>query len=193
MEDMRLIRAGIDIIALARLSRVLKRNPRFFLPLCSAQEKPELCSDQYEGLWRAACLWTVKEATAKCLGTGFWRQNVEWPDVIVQDMNFAPLHHLAQQDLDFATLDTALDTALDTVLDTVSDTTRTKTIQVSIQLSGTAQKLFPHAVFKGHFELFTSSSLKSQAHALATNMSSRIDELSTTQLYALARVEMYQY
>ena len=72
---------------ISRLSRVLKRSPRLFSSLCIDEEKAEFCSSVGSGLLWAACLWTAKEAAVKCLGTGFWRQGVEWTDLTVASLS----------------------------------------------------------------------------------------------------------
>lgn len=162
---MNLNHVGVDLIALARLSRVLRRNPKLFMPLCQSQEKPELCSAEGEGLYRAACLWTIKEATAKCLGTGFWRQNIEWTDVLVQDLNFVGLS-------DDSTKNTF--------------TYKTQEISVGILLSGAAKELYPQAILKGQFEVFVG---EVSIEKVERDHRSLLVEPS---LHGLARVQMYQ-
>ena len=162
---MQLTSVGVDIIALARLSRVLRRNPKLFMPLCRSEEQPELCSADGEGLYRAACLWTVKEATAKCLGTGFWRHSVEWTDVLVQDIKLKSLSHCS-------------------IKNTFMQNPHV--ISVAITLSGAAKELYPCATLKGQFELLLSEvsreKLEGGNHSL----------LMGTSLHGLARVQMYR-
>ena len=135
MNSSQLNSVGVDIIALDRLSRVLNRNPRLFIPLCRSEEQPELCSAQGVGLWRAACLWTVKEATAKCLGTGFWRHDVEWSDVLIRGIDFTQLSKSSPQ---------------------LFSCQESCSVDLEIELFGAAQMLYPQGVLKGQFELIKS-------------------------------------
>ena len=84
---------GVDVIALERLARVLRRTPRLFAGLCQPQERADWCRAEGEGLAWAALLWTSKEAAAKCLRTGLWRAGVDWPDleVLLLDERGAPI------------------------------------------------------------------------------------------------------
>ena len=150
---------GVDIIALDRLSRVLNRNPRLFMPLCRSEEQPELCNAQGAGLWRAACLWTAKEATAKCLGTGFWRHNVEWSDVLIKGIDFTHLSKSSPQ--------------LFSCQDSCS-------VELEIELFGAAQMLYPQGVLKGQFELIKSEDTYG---SLVQDSSCSLHGLARVQLY----------
>jgi len=72
---------GLDVISLPRLSRVLERSPRLFRRVCGASERLEWVGSTGAGLAWAAALWVSKEASVKCLGTGFWREGLDWPDL----------------------------------------------------------------------------------------------------------------
>lgn len=74
---------GIDLISLGRLSKVLKRSPNLLRALCQESERSHRCHHEGAGLIWASMLWTCKEAAVKCIGTGFWRQGVEWRDVCI--------------------------------------------------------------------------------------------------------------
>lgn len=78
-----LLAIGVDVLALERLSEVLTRSPRLFRRVCSAQERLEWIGVEGASLAWAAGLWVTKEASVKCLGTGFWREGVDWPDLDV--------------------------------------------------------------------------------------------------------------
>ena len=78
-----LISIGVDLIALDRLSNVLQRSPHLFDRLCAQQERADKCGPIGNSLRWAAMLWTGKEAAVKCLGTGFWRAGVDWPNLIM--------------------------------------------------------------------------------------------------------------
>ena len=97
--------------------------PNLFQSLCSPEESPELCHFEGEGLIHAAYLWTVKEATAKCLGTGFWRMGVEWTDVVVNPLSTQTI--------------------------TPSEPVR----KVTVSLQGTARHLRRDSYIHGYFEL----------------------------------------
>ena len=79
----RLIAVGVDVLTLERLSRALTRSPRLFSRLCASTEGLEHVKAERAGLAWAAALWVSKEASVKCLKTGFWREGVDWPQVVV--------------------------------------------------------------------------------------------------------------
>lgn len=74
---------GLDVLSLVRLSSVLKRSPMLFRRVCGPQERLEWTGAEGEALAWSAALWVTKEASVKCIGTGFWRQGVDWPDLNV--------------------------------------------------------------------------------------------------------------
>ena len=81
--DGQLVGVGVDVIHLHRLARAMKRNPLFFDRLAHTTEHPEWTSYDSIGLAWAGYLWTGKEAVAKALKTGVWREGIDWPDLCV--------------------------------------------------------------------------------------------------------------
>lgn len=74
---------GLDILSLERLSKVLKRSPNLFKRICAPQEYVQWTGAEGAQLAWSAALWVSKEASIKCVGTGFWRQGIDWPDLDV--------------------------------------------------------------------------------------------------------------
>ena len=79
---------GIDSIALHRLAKSLRRHPYMFQRLSMREELPQHIHCTGMGLLWACCLWTGKEAIAKCLKTGIWREGVTWADLGVGSESF---------------------------------------------------------------------------------------------------------
>ena len=74
---------GVDVMSAARLSRALQRSPRLFERLCAPEERWEWTAPEGAGLAWACALWCAKEAAVKTLRTGFWREGIDWPMVVV--------------------------------------------------------------------------------------------------------------
>ena len=83
VSELSLIGVGVDVIHLHRLSKAIKRNPRFFDRLAHSSEYPQWTGHDSIGLLWAGYLWTGKEGVAKALKTGVWREGIDWPDLIV--------------------------------------------------------------------------------------------------------------
>lgn len=77
-EGLRLAGVGIDLAHVPRLAQVVQRRRRVLTLICAEEERPEAADAR-----RAAELWTGKEAAVKALGTGMWREGVNWSDVRV--------------------------------------------------------------------------------------------------------------
>ncbi len=72
------MRTGVDLLHLPRFQQVLKRfDQRFLDKVFTARERSE-CAGQVRSL---AGRFAMKEATAKALGTGLWREGVAWRDI----------------------------------------------------------------------------------------------------------------
>lgn len=66
---------GVDVVRVERITRVRSRHD-LLAHVCAADEPVAGVDDL-----TAAKLWAGKEAIAKCLGSGFWQQGVDWTDV----------------------------------------------------------------------------------------------------------------
>ena len=134
---------GLDIMPLSRLSRVLTRSPNLFRSLCHEDEHAELCSPMDDGLLWAAMLWTCKEATAKCLGTGFWRQGVEWSEVKISPQKMPKLSLLVSP----------TNRETEPTLSPKADKFSTVILPVDVSLFCSAAALMGEVQIRGTFEL----------------------------------------
>ena len=92
-----MLRTGVDIIELERLRVAIARHGQRFLQRVYTPAELTHCADRLESL---AGRFAAKEAVAKALGTGIWRNGIRWTDIeILRDPeNGAPLltlHHTA--------------------------------------------------------------------------------------------------
>ncbi len=78
-----MLRTGVDLIEIERIKRAVDQHgDRFLERVYTATERQD-CQQRVESL---AARFAAKEAVAKALGTGIWRQGVEWVDIeIVRD------------------------------------------------------------------------------------------------------------
>lgn len=73
-----MLRTGVDLIEIARVKRAVDQHgPRFLERIYTAAERQD-CQQRIESL---AVRFAAKEAVAKALGTGIWRQGVDWTDI----------------------------------------------------------------------------------------------------------------
>lgn len=72
------MRTGVDLLHLPRFERVLARHRRRFLDRVFTEREQALCAGRVRSL---AGRFALKEAAAKALGTGLWRQKVTWKDI----------------------------------------------------------------------------------------------------------------
>ena len=74
------MRTGVDLLHLPRFQRVLERfDQRFLRKIFTEREQVE-CAGHVQSL---AGRFALKEATAKALGTGLWREGVAWRNIEV--------------------------------------------------------------------------------------------------------------
>lgn len=88
-----MLRTGVDVIEIARVQAAIDRHgDRFFVRVYTAGEVAD-CRGRVESL---AARFAAKEAVAKALGTGIWRQGVGWTDIEVrrQPESGAPVLYL---------------------------------------------------------------------------------------------------
>ena len=89
-----ILRTGVDIIEIERIRRAISRyegrppaRKRFLKRLYTEAELGH-CRDRVESL---AARFAAKEAIAKALGTGAWRDGIRWIDLeVVSDARGAP-------------------------------------------------------------------------------------------------------
>jgi holo-[acyl-carrier protein] synthase len=85
--------SGVDLIEIGRIAAAkVRHGDRFLLRVYSGRELDQ-CQDRAESL---AARFAAKEATAKALGTGIWREGIGWTDIeVVRDpISGAPSLHL---------------------------------------------------------------------------------------------------
>lgn len=82
------IRCGTDLVEISRIRRAADRLGRRFLDRIFSPEEIDDCLP--DGHWREASAaslaarFAAKEAVAKALGTGIWRQGITWTDIVVR-------------------------------------------------------------------------------------------------------------
>jgi holo-[acyl-carrier protein] synthase len=102
-----MIRTGVDIIEIERVSTLLSRHgDRFLLRVYTADEIV-YCANRVESL---AVRFAAKEAMVKALGTGAWRDGIAWTDleVVRNEQSGEPgirLHNAAKAAADRLALD----------------------------------------------------------------------------------------
>ena len=90
---MNLLRTGVDIIEIERVRQAIDRHGDRFLQRVYTAGELACCGQRVESL---AARFAAKEAVAKALGTGIWRNGVNWVDIEVlkDDESGAPQLHL---------------------------------------------------------------------------------------------------
>jgi len=76
-----MLRTGVDLIEIFRVQRAIDRHGTRFLNRIYTSKELKDCHEKIESL---AARFAAKEAVAKALGTGIWRQGVEWTDIEVR-------------------------------------------------------------------------------------------------------------
>ena len=94
-----MLRTGVDIVEIERVARaVTSHGGRFLARVFTEDELTYCCGDAR----RLAARFAAKEAIAKALGTGIWRDDITWTDLeVVRDAESgAPqvrLHNAAEK------------------------------------------------------------------------------------------------
>jgi holo-[acyl-carrier protein] synthase len=76
-----MLRTGVDTIEIARMQAAIDRHGDRFLASVYTEGELADCRGRVESL---AARFAAKEAVAKALGTGLWRQGVGWTDIEVR-------------------------------------------------------------------------------------------------------------
>jgi len=87
------LRTGVDIIEIERVRQAIDRHGDHFLQRVYTAGELACCGLRIESL---AARFAAKEAVAKALGTGIWRNGVNWIDIEVlkDEESGAPQLHL---------------------------------------------------------------------------------------------------
>lgn len=72
------MRTGVDLLYLPRFQRVLERFGQRFVGKVFTEREQMECAGRVHSL---AGRFALKEAAAKALGTGLWREGVAWRDI----------------------------------------------------------------------------------------------------------------
>jgi holo-[acyl-carrier protein] synthase len=81
---------GVDIVEVARISRMIQEHGERFLERCFTQGELGYCTAAKRRDEHLAARFAAKEAVLKALGTG-WRSGIAWTDVeVVRDPAGAP-------------------------------------------------------------------------------------------------------
>ena len=73
-----MLRTGVDLIEIERVRLVVDQQGERFLRRVFTAGELAVCAGRVESL---AARFAAKEAVAKALGTGIWRQGVQWTDI----------------------------------------------------------------------------------------------------------------
>lgn len=92
-----ILRTGVDLIEIERVRQAVARHGEHFLAKVYTAEERAHCGGRVESL---AARFAAKEAAAKALQTGVWRQGIGWTDleVVSDELSRAPslrLHNAA--------------------------------------------------------------------------------------------------
>lgn len=80
---------GTDIVAVHRIARVIKDNPRFIEKVFSSGEQ-QYCSSKASPAQSYAARFAAKEAFMKALGTG-WDEGISWTQIeVINDAKGKP-------------------------------------------------------------------------------------------------------
>ena len=84
-----MLRTGVDLTETYRITNAISRHGDRFLNRVFTPAEQSLCAGHTESL---AARFAAKEAVAKALGTGIWREAVAWTDIeILRAPNGEPL------------------------------------------------------------------------------------------------------
>jgi len=94
-----ILRTGVDLIEIERMRQAIQRHGDHFLHRVFTTDELAHCAGRVESL---AARFAAKEAAAKALQTGVWRQGIGWTDleVVSDEASRAPslrLHNAAAQ------------------------------------------------------------------------------------------------
>jgi holo-[acyl-carrier protein] synthase len=82
------LRTGVDLIEIERIRLAVAQHGARFLERVYTDAEVRCCGARIESL---AARFTAKEAVAKALGTGIWRDGVAWTDIeVLKDSSGAP-------------------------------------------------------------------------------------------------------
>ena len=82
------LRTGIDLIEIERIRRAVAQHGARFLDRVYTVAELRCCDGRMESL---AARFAAKEAVAKALGTGIWRDGVAWTDIeVLKDRSGGP-------------------------------------------------------------------------------------------------------
>lgn len=87
-----MLRTGVDLIEIARVAAAVERHGERFLARVFTPAEVALCHGRAESL---AGRFAAKEAVAKALGTGIWREGILWADIeLLRGPDGDPVLHL---------------------------------------------------------------------------------------------------
>lgn len=87
-----MLRTGVDLIEIARVRAAIDAYGERFLTRVFTEGEVKCCGQRVESL---AARFAAKEAVAKALGAGIWRDGVAWTDIeVLREASGAPLLRL---------------------------------------------------------------------------------------------------
>lgn len=82
---------GVDLIEIARIQHAIDRHGQRFLRRVFTSVELDYCHGRVESL---AARFAAKEAVAKALGTGIWRNGIGWTDIEIASNRRTGAPHL---------------------------------------------------------------------------------------------------